>query len=239
MSFDLNLATVCNHRIHKELVTLESDRRSLRVNQPIASSNVGVYASDNLLPKNMYILIFDPETINIQQPRMIYLNKPWKSVEDYFEVTYVTLAGFCPKCVGVDKIDDISYDVRGHLLTIRNEGLLLQNMEKFTVTELESNPFHTFIGTTLIKLLGQKITDTTFLSAKITQEVSSTLNVLKDLQRQLQYTNRPITDGELLDTVSDVKVSFDNNDPTIIRTDVTAKAVSGKTVSYSQYLRIN
>jgi hypothetical protein len=159
MSFDLNLNTACNHKIFRELVTLEDDLRSLRVQKPLAASNVDVYASDNFIPKSNYIIIYDSLTLSIQQPRMIYLKKKWKSTEDFFEISYVTLKGFCPKCVGLGEIDDISYDVRGGLLSIRDENLLLQNMEKFTVTNLQSNPFHLFIGTSLVKLLGQKIGD--------------------------------------------------------------------------------
>jgi hypothetical protein len=109
MSFDLYLATVCNHRIYKESITLDTDRVSLRLSKPLASSNLELYASDNLVPKSEYSITFDPKTIYVNQPRMIILKKKWKSTEDYFEATYVTLKGFCPKCAGLDKIDDVSY----------------------------------------------------------------------------------------------------------------------------------
>jgi hypothetical protein len=237
MSFDLNLLTVCNHRIYRELVDLAPDRRSLRVAQPIASSNVEVFASNDEIPSSDYTLIYDPLAINVQQPRMIFLNKKWDSLEDYFEVGYNTLSGFCPKCAGLKTIDDISYDVKGELYTIRNEALLLQNLEKFTVTEIRSNPFHTFIGTGLVSMLGTKYSDAAYMSTKITQEITTSLNVLKDLQDQYQFSGRSMTDGELLDNIDNVRVSIDRNDPTIIRADVTATAKSGKSVDYSQFLR--
>lgn len=238
MSFDLNLNTACNHKIFRELVTLEDDLRSLRVQKPLAASNVDVYASNNPVLKSNYLIIYDPLTLNIQQPRMIYLKKKWKTTEDFFEISYVTLKGFCPKCVGLGEIDDISYDVRGGLCCIRDENLLLQNMEKFTVTNLQSNPFHLFIGTSLVKLLGQKIGDMSYITAKVTQEINSTLSVLKDLQSQYKYTNRPVTSGELLDEILSIKVSFDQQDPTIVRADVDARAVSGRSVEYTQYLKL-
>lgn len=238
MSYDLNITTVCNHRIYRELVSLDTDRRSLRLFKPLSASNIEVFASDKLIPKTDYIIIYDPETITVQQPRMAYLNKKWKSVEDYFEITYVTLKGFCPKCAGLEQLNDIDYDIRGSLLTLRDEKLLLQNLEKFTVTEMRSNPFHSFIGTSLVKLLGQKITDTSYISTKITQEISATLDVLKSLQDQYRFAGRTVTDGELLDKVENVRIRFDKQDPTILRTDVTVLAKSGRSVNYTQYLQL-
>jgi len=239
MSYDLRITTTCNHRIYRELVTLEDDRRSIRLASPLAASNTELFASDNLVPKADYTVIYDPDTITVQQPRMIYLNNKWKSIEDYFEVNYVTLRGFCPKCVGLEVINDIDYDIRGALRTVRNEELLLQNLEKFTITEKESNPFHTFIGTFLVKLLGQKIIDSSYTSTKITQEISTTLDVLKSLQDQYRYTDRPVTNGELLEEVVNMQVRFDVDDPTIIRTEISATAKSGRTVDYTQFLQLS
>ena len=238
MSFDLNLETVCNHRVYKEPSTLSTDRQSLRVSKPLASSNIDVYASDSVVPKINYIIIYDPTQLVINQSRMVYLNKKWKSVEDFWNISYVTISSYCPKCVGLNVINDISYDIRGNLLTIRNEPLLLQNLEKFTITELQSNPFQTFIGTNLVKLIGQRISDPSYMASKVTQEISSTLQVLKDLQSQYAATSRAVTDGELLNTVDDVKVNFDEKDPSILRADVTATAKSGRGVSFSQFLQV-
>jgi len=174
----------------------------------------------------------------VQQPRMVYLKKKWPSVEDYFEVNYITLRSYCPKCAGLQFLDDIEYNIRGELITVRNEELLLQNLEKFTVTEKQSNPFHSFIGTFLVKLLGQKIIDSSYFSTKITQEVSATLDVLKSLQDQYVISDRPVTNGELLDSIQNIQIKFDPEDPTIIRTDISVTAKSGRTVDYTQYLQL-
>jgi len=238
MSFDLNLATVCNHKIYKESMTLDSDRQSLRVSKPLSSSIVDVYASDNLIPKTDYNVIFDPRSSEVNRTKMIFLKKKWRSVEDFFNIGYITIKGFCPKCVALDVIDDISYDIRGNFLTIRNEPLLLQNLEKFTITELTSNPFQVFVGTNLVKLIGQRVSDPAFITSRVTQEINSTLQVFKSLQTQYQSTGRSVTDGELLNTIDSVKVNFDRNDPTILRADITVRAVSGRSVDFTQLLKV-
>lgn len=235
MSFDLNLQTICNHKVYKERVTLGDDQKSLRVSKPLAASVLDVYASDNLVPKTYYSIVDDPES---SQARKILFKKKWRSVEDYFDITYITLKNYCPKCVGLDVIDDISLNVRGDVYTLRNENLLMQNLEKFTVTELQSNPFQVFIGTNLVKLIGQRVVDTGYLTSRITTEVTGTLQVLKSLQNQYKAAGRAVTDGELLDTINLVKVTFDPVDPSILRVDVSVRAVSGKSVDYTQLLKV-
>jgi hypothetical protein len=239
MSFDLNLSTVCDHRIDKESVSLESDQRSIRSLQPIASSNVAVFASSTQLSKGLYSLVFDStENIPINQTRKVYLAYKWRSPEDFFQLSYNTLSNYCPKCVGLNQVDDVSYDANGDFYTLRNEPLLLQNLEKFTVTELQSNPFQLFVGTNLVKLLGQRISDTSYMSTKITQEINTALQALKSLQDQQRFTKRPVTSGELLDKVVSIKVNFDQADPSILRAFVVAQAKSGKSVNFTQFLKI-
>lgn len=239
MSFDLQLPTVCSHRVFREGVTLEDDFRSIRPSKPLAASiNINLYASENLIPKTMYSIIFDPDAINVNQPRMIYLRNNWRSPSDYFELSYVTFRSTCPRCSGLEVLDDISYDSVGALKTVRDEKLLLQNVEKFTVTEIGSNYFHKFIGTSIVTFLGERVLDTDYLANKITQEINMTLNKFQNMQEQYQLTGRPVTDGEILETIENIEVTSDDDDPTILRAEVTIIARSGKRAQFAQYLRI-
>jgi len=203
-----------------------------------AAANIEIYASDNLLPRSMYTIIYDPNTISVNQPRMVYLRSKWKSPYDFFEVSYVTIKTYCPKCIGLETIDDISFNSRGLLSEARDELLLMQNLEKWTITEIGSNPFHGYVGTSLITLIGQKISDGDFLATKITQEITSALQKFQDLQAQYRQSGRPITDGETLQSIENIEVRIDENDPTIMLADVTVIARSGKSLSYTQSLRI-
>lgn len=236
MSFDLNLTTVCNHRIYRELSLMDDDQHSLRMARPLASSNVSVYATGNLVPKAMYNVIFDTQATDTFQTRLVYFKNKWKSPTDFFEITYVTYSGYCPKCTGLKTVNDVSYDVRGDLKELRDEKLLLQNVEKFVVTQIRSNPFHSFIGTSLVGLLGEKIADIDFLSSKITQEINTTLQKLMDMQGQYKLTGRVMTNGETLASIDNIEVYSDENDPTILRADVTLTAKSGKSMTYTQLL---
>lgn len=215
---------------------MDDDQHSLRMERPLASSNVMVFAAGNLVPKAMYNVVFDTSSVDSFQTRLVYFKKKWRSPTDFFEITYVTYTGYCPKCVGLKTVNDISYDVRGDLKELRDEKLLLQNVEKFVVTQIRSNPFHSFIGTSLVGLLGEKIADIDFLSSKITQEINTTLQKFMDMQGQYKLTGRVMTDGETLASIDNIEVYADENDPTILRADVTLTAKSGKQMSYTQLL---
>jgi hypothetical protein len=207
------------------------------VSKPIASSNISVFASDEQLPESAYTLVYDQDAVLAQQPRMVYLRSKWRSTQDFFEISYNTVKGYCSKCLGLNKLDDVSFNIKGGLLVTREEPLLLQNLEKFTVTEFQSNPFHSFIGTHLTRQLGQKIINQEFTKSQVVGDISTSLNSFKSLQSQYRQTGRSVTNGELLDTVVNITVEFDPADPTILRATVSAKALSGKVVKYTQYMK--
>ena len=237
MSFDLNLTTPCDHLIYRELYVLDKDARTIRLVRPVAATaTVQVFATDNLIPSTMYILE-DDNTDPEHKKKIIKFKDKWRSPTDYFEISYTTLSGYCSKCAGVNWFDDISYDVRGNLLTVRDEKLLMQNVEKFTVTKINSNSFHVFIGTGLIDLIGTRISNPNFLIAQITNEESRTLQKLQELQSTYQLTGRIVTPGEMLQSIDNIQVSQDD-DPTMLRMDVSVTAQSGKTVEFTQYLKV-
>lgn len=239
MSFDLNLSTTCNHLIFRELARMDDDRHAVRVKKPISSNRtVKVWANDEVVPSSMYTIVGDTETVEILQPKMIQFKEKWRSPRDRFEISYVTLRSYCPKCVGLEVLDDISYTVRGRLKEVRDETLLLQNLEKFVVTEALSNPFHSYIGSSLVTFLGQKISDFDFLTSKITQEINASLTKFMDLQEQYRLTGRIVSDGEILDSVDNIEVLQDGEDPTVLRANVDVRSRAGKSVQFSQELRI-
>lgn len=239
MSYDLTLPTICNHRISRELSYVAPDLRSVRVAQPMSNTlTVQVYASDNLVPMTAYSIILDPRSNEVNPPKMIYFKYNWKSPDDTFEVSYNTFAATCPKCGGGGALHDISYTAMGTVSVSRNENLLLQNMEKFIITESASNPFHSYLGTNLVSLLGEKIYDMGFVRTKITQEVMGSIDKLKELQEKYVASGRTMTPGETLDTVDSVDVEQDDRNPSVLRVNVEATAASGEQLTYVQLLKI-
>lgn len=238
MSFDLNLTPLCDHKVFRELDLIDTDRKTIRLASPLASNTVSIYAVDNLVPSSMYEIVNDPNEIDVNRNKVIFFKDKWKSPSDYFEITYWTLPTFCTKCVGTKYLDDMFFNVRGELSEQRNEYLLMQNVEKWVVTTINSNPFHTYIGTDLIGLIGTRVTNSSFLVTQITAEISRALSKFKDIQSQYQLTGRVVTSGEMLLSVDDITVTQDVVDPTTFRANVTVTAQSGQTVQFTQILRL-
>lgn len=239
MSFDLSIGRVCNHKIYRELVLLEDDQRTLQLSKPLASGvDIQIFVTDNLIPKSLYSVIYDTDPQTNTRTRMISLSVKWKSPQDPFEISYLTTKEYCPKCIGLETLDDIGYDVRGELSVLRDEKLLLQNLEKWVITQLRSNIFHSFVGTGLISLIGQRVADSDFIASKVTQEITTALQKFQDLQGQYMLTGRPLTDGETLQSLDNVVVTIDENDPTVMRAEITVTARSGKSVEFTQFLRV-
>jgi hypothetical protein len=239
MSFDLNLNTLCDHAVFREMAFVQDDRRTIRLGEPLGAINsVQLYASDNMVPTNMYEVVSAPNEVDLNRDKIIWFKEKWKDLSDFFEINYVTQPSFCVKCAGNNYLDDISYNVRKELLETQNEYLLMQNVEKFIVTILNSNPFHLFIGTGLVGLIGKRISNFNFLSTQITSEINRALQKLQDLQGQYQMAGRTVTQGELLASIDDIQVVQDTNDPSVVRVNVTVSAQSGKTVEFTQIIRI-
>lgn len=239
MSFDLNITSLCNHLVYRELALIDKDRRTIRLEKPIgATLNLQVYAADNLIPNTYYEIAQDPVQISMNRDRIVYFYERWKSPSDYFEISYITIPSYCSKCGGGNYLDDVQLNIRGDLLTLRDEQLLMQNVEKFIITSLNSNPFHSFIGTNLTGLIGTRISNVSFLLTQITAEISRTLQKFQDLQSQYQLTGRAISPGEILATIDDIQVTQDTIDPSIMRANVIVTAQSGETVQFTQVLKL-
>jgi hypothetical protein len=203
-----------------------------------STMNVIVYASDDVVSPALYDIILDPRQLSINAYKMIYFKSNWKSPADTFEISYGTLLTTCPKCGGNGSLDDISYNSLGGLAINRDENLLLQNLEKFTITESGSNIFHFYIGTNLVPLLGQKIYDIGLIRTRVTQEIMSSLDRFKELQQKYAASGRKMSQGETLETVNNILVTQDAKDATILRVDVEATAASGQQLTYSQLLKV-
>lgn len=236
MSFDLNLATPCNHLVYRELSPIGTDRKTLKMLKPVAiTATIQVFATDNLIPASMYEI---RNNVADNQEKVIVFRKLWRSPSDYFEVNYQTVSSYCSKCSGSKYLDDIQWDIRGNLQVLRDERLLMQNVEKWVITRINSNPFHTFIGNGLVDLIGTKINNVLFISGQIKTEITRSLQKFQDMQAQYKQTGRAITDGETLQSIQNVTVRQDANDPTVMQADVTVTAASGKTVEFSQLIRM-
>jgi len=240
MSYDLKIQNPCDHYINWEKGTLSPDRKSVILKYPVAAvSSVSLKVDLVDMDRDMYEVLRLKTEQSLQPFYYIYLKNKVKTFLPFIETTYTTLPYSCPKCFGVKYLDDLRYNLQGDMTVVSNEYLLIQHVEKYIVTKLNSNVFHDWMGTQLHSLVGTKILDINFLKTQIVEQINSSIEKLKTVQAKTLALGRPITPGELFDKLLSVEVSQSTEDSTVIMVLVRFTAKSGKSLEYNQFMELS
>jgi len=239
MSYDIKLQNKCDHRINWEQYPLGSDLKSVKMAYPVASvSALSLRINNVVIDKNQYTVatIRKPLSLSVvSELRLRYKVKDWIPL---VEVNYTTFSNVCPKCLGLNTADDLLYGPSGDYKLVKKEYLLLQSVEKVIVTKVSSNPFHGWYGTGLHSLIGSKTLDFSFIKTKIIEQVSSAIEMLKNLQKQLVASGRQVDPGELFGQLLNIDVQ-QSPDPTIIMVNVIFTSQSNQTLEFSQLIDLS
>ena len=236
MSYDPKLQNTCDHRINWESYAINTDLRTIVLGHPVSAvRSVSMRISNVLISPSLYTVATVKKPLSLQLTSSIVMQNKVKDWEPFIEVNYLTFANVCPKCTGIKTIDDVVYTMSGDFKMAQKEYLLLQEVEKAIVTDVTSNPFHSWYGTSLKSLIGTKITDLSFIKSKILDQVSSAISKLKNVQKSMVSSGRIVDPGELFGQVRSVTVD-QTDDPTIIQVTVVFTAQSGQSLEFSQLM---
>ena len=245
MSQDFKIQNLCDHRIVREEAQLSPDRKDITVRYPISSTNdMSLYIMDNLVNREDYTVVNlevlgGSDATQYSYPRRILrMGNRIKHAFPRVEVSYITVAERCPKCLGAKVLDDFKYSSEGDIALVKDEAYLVQQVEKYIVTKLGTNGFHDWVGTNLQSLIGTKVTDLDLLTSRITDQVNSAISKLVDVQSQLATAGRQLTAGETYGTTRGILVQ-PTEDPTLFEIILSFTAKSGKGIEYSQFLELN
>lgn len=239
MSYDIKLQNKCDHRIQWERASLESDFRTIRIPYLISSTaSLSVRINNEVKDPSTYVVYMVTQALSSLNENRIRMNQKVKDYQPIVELSYVTMSSYCPKCLNVKNIDDWSFSSSGDMNMVSKEHLLLQELEKIIVTKLRSNPFQDWYGTGLHDLVGTKIFDFDVVKAKISDQISTAIERLKALQRQLVASRRKVDPGEMFGQILSLTVER-QDDPTIVLVTLVFTAQSGKTLEYSQFLELS
>ena len=198
MSKDLKLEKICDHKIVEEQVLISDDLKTIYISRVLASKEITLYANDYLIPKedakNGWKIEEDTRSIYLKKSKIIF-NKTRKSKSDYYSISYFVQQPYCPKCLGLNVVNDISYTKLGKVVMVENEEKLLQEVLKGLATDLGSNQFHDWIGTQIYSLIGSKIFNAEIIKSRIVQEITNYLDKYTEIQNQ-QSRFQDVTDRE-------------------------------------------
>lgn len=239
MSIDFKIQNKCDHLINWEEADLQTDLRSIYVNYPIAATaSLKVRINFIDVPSADYKVIPREVLGATTPPLYIKMNERIRHNTPLIETTYTTYSKYCPKCRSVNVLDDPVLNVDGGIRTVRNEVLLVQNVEKYIITQLSSNLFHKWLGTELHNIVGSKIFDQEYTRSQIVEQVNSAITKLQNVQRQALAAEVDLTNGELFDKLISIDLE-PTDDPTMVLVIVVFTAKSGKTLEYNQFLELS
>jgi hypothetical protein len=241
MSIDFKIFAICDHRIHREFLAIDSDNRTLRIPRVTSSSNnISLYVNGNLIksdnPIYNYTIQTDENSVDFKKLKIVF-NKPVKFFDNFYEISYSVFSNLCPKCTGQKIINDESYNTLGQINIVQNEEKILQEVKKGLLTVLGSNPFHSWIGTRINTLIGSKIFNIDSLKANLIQEVSNYLERYLDVQYQ-QARFQEVTDREAFGQIILIDAAIDPIEPTLLTLTVIFRNRTGADLAFEKKVTI-
>lgn len=147
-----------------------------------------------------------------------------------FKVTYTVPGNRCLRCGGTYIENDYRFDTLGQALMVDNEDLLYQAALKILLTDVGSNPYHPWYGTSLRSRIGSKAISG--VATIINEDVRRALVKLQQLQES-QARYQQVTFKERLYAIRSVQVAPHAQDPTTYMVDVVVQNASSEPVRIS------
>jgi len=185
-----------------------------------------------------WTLVSDPTTLADRPARLIIFDEPLKSDSNFVEISYVTLREECRRCGGTGYENDWRYDLNGDIVEVRDEALLIQELQKDFYTMQGSNQFHTWYGTQLIESIGKKLSASGFAQNMVVSDLYQAFNRWQSIKRQQEEdVGQLVTDEEFPFRLLSVNLQKSDQDPTVIFVDITVQNRSNKSIQFTRGLR--
>lgn len=182
-----------------------------------------------------WTLVSDPST----PQRLIVFDQPLRSGSDFVEISYSTIAQECRRCGGTGFEHDWRYDVNGQLVEIRDEGLLIQELQKNFYTVRGTNQFHTWYGTGLLDAIGKKLTTGGFTQNFIVADIQQAFSRWQKIKsQQEEKVQQEVTDREYPLRLLSVSLEQSTQDPTVIFVNLVVQNRSAEPIQLTRGLKV-
>lgn len=186
-----------------------------------------------------WTVITDPTALPQQPNRLILFDQPLSSGTDFVEINYTTISQLCRRCGGTGVEFDWRIGGGGDVITVFDEALLIQELEKDFFTILGSNPFHTWYGTNLLDTVGTKLTAGGYAQNLIVGDIYTAFNRWQQIKTQQQdNVGQYVSDKEFPYRLLSVTLQQSQQDPTVIFVNITVQNRSNQPIQISRGLKI-
>ncbi len=237
-------------------VTFSTEKNSIRFKTDLAGDDASLYIfKESTLAKTLGIstdrefrgkrvapawtLIQDPNTLLDRPKRLIVFDDPLRGFNDFVEVSYTTVLQECRRCGGVGVEYDWRYGSDGNLAEVRDEALLIQELQKAVFTQKGSNIFHPWYGTYLLDNVGKKNNLVGLLQSTITSDIQQMFTRWQTIKTQQEKdVGQFVSDSEFPFRLLGVQVEQSISDPTVIFVNITVQNRSTQPIQISRGLRL-
>lgn len=186
-----------------------------------------------------WTVIADKNALARQPNRLILFDLPLASGTEFVEIDYTTIRQQCRRCGGTGVEYDWRISNNGDVITVQDEALLIQELQKDFFTLLGTNPFHPWYGTNLLDTIGSKLTTGGFVQNLIVSDIYTAFNRWQQIKTQQQTAvGQFVSDKEFPYRLLSVQLQQSNQDPTVIFVNITVQNRSTQPIQISRGLKI-
>lgn len=229
MSYDFDtIPSNCDHRQIMErmvidpgdLKTLIHLKSGLRMRAPInGQSTLVMRINGKVVPKNHlklgWEILVDETSIAPDRRSKIVFNNQVRLFDALIELEYATSRPFCRKCNGRGVVADFIKSPSGSFKPVKDTRKLVQKVLKFILTS--KCVFYPSYTCRIKDFIGRKFGTAALGVDDISFEITNSLSRLKDVQ-SAQAAVQQLSPREILRDLGDISVQRDENDPTVVNT---------------------
>lgn len=207
-----------------------------------AATSLGLAVSRQWRGRTPYpgwTLVHDPRSLSDRPTRYIVFDQPLKGFQDFVEIDYATVRQECRRCGGIGVENDWRYNINGDVIEVRDEALLIQEIQKVIYTIQGSNPFHTWYGTNLLNAIAQKQSAAGLLQNLIVADIREAFRRWQEVKRKQEDTvGQFVSDEEFPFRLLGVQLTPSTQDPTVVYVSVTVQNRSTRPIQIDRGVRV-
>jgi hypothetical protein len=184
-------------------------------------------------------VINDPAALLTQPNKLIVFDAPLLSGTEFVEINYTTTSQLCRRCGGTGVEYDWRIGAGGDVITVQDEALLIQELQKDFFTTLASNQFHTWYGTQLLDQIGAKLSAGNFVQNLIVTDIYQAFSRWQQIKQQQQdKVGQFVSDAEFPYRLLSVSLQQSTQDPTVVFVNITVQNRSTQPIQISRGVKI-
>lgn len=184
-------------------------------------------------------LIRDPLSRSSQSFRVIVFDRPLRGFASFVEINYTTVRSECRRCGGLGVENDWRYNVNGDVIEVRDEALLIQEIQKIMFTVQGSNLFNQWYGTNILDTVGKKLSASGIIQSFIVSDIRDAFRRWQSIKRQQEENvGQFVSDEEFPFLLQSVQLVPDPSDPTILFVNATIQNRSDRPIQLSRGVRL-